>query len=165
MKESKIIYITGVSGCGKSTIGKLLSEKTGIPFYDGDDFHPSENIQKMKSGIPLNDSDRAGWLKVINSIAQEKSVKKGGIFACSALKSKYRETLEHGLIQKAIFVFLKGDYQTISKRIKERSGHFMPAHLLKSQFDDLEEPTNAVIINIDQDTGMIIDQIMEAIFS
>ena len=101
-----IIFIMGVSGSGKTTVGKLLHEQTGFPFFDADDFHPAANIEKMKAGVPLTDDDRAGWLRTLNALAKV-HVAAGAIIACSALKLKYREQLAQGL-QQVQWIYLKG---------------------------------------------------------
>ena len=154
----------GVSGSGKSTIGKMLSEKANIPFFDGDDFHPVENIEKMAVGLPLDDSDRQGWLHALNRLAIKEAKIKGAIIACSALKKSYRDILKNGLGEKCFFIFLKGDFETIKKRMEKRGGHFMPAHLLKSQFDALEPPEDALIFEIKIEPELIVETILEMIF-
>ena len=141
-----VLYIIGVSGCGKSTIGRSLSEKTGIPFYDGDDFHPAANIEKMKAGQALTDEDRWGWLAAINQFAQDTIQEGALIIACSALKEKYRRVLEKELEGKCKWIHLQLDFDLIAKRLEERSDHFMPPDLLASQFEDLEIPKNALHI-------------------
>jgi len=137
----------GVSGVGKTTIGLLLSKKTRIPFYDGDDFHPVVNKKKMEAGEPLNDSDRQGWLKSLNELAQKKQLEKGAIIACSALKKNYRQLLKQS-IKSIYFVHLEGGFELISERMKQRENHFMPPTLLKSQFDSLETPKKALTFSI-----------------
>ena len=159
MNEAKILYVMGVSGSGKSTIGKLLAEELDIPFFDGDDYHPEANIQKMSEGKPLNDEDRQGWLERLNELAKENTTN-GAVIVCSALKKKYRRLLESGL-NNARFVFLNGSFELISKRLKNRDGHFMPTDLLKSQFDTLEEPENAINVSIDQTPKAIVSDIVE----
>ena len=150
----------GVSGSGKTTIGRLLSEKTGIPFFDGDDFHSAANKEKMKAGNPLTDADRQGWLQSLNKLAIEESVKRGAIIACSALKEKYRKLLSENLDNPA-WVFLKGSFEIISHRMKNRTGHFMPPELLQSQFDTLEVPHSAIIVQIDNKPEAITDNIIQ----
>ena len=157
---NRIIYIMGVSGSGKTTIGRLLSEKTGIPFFDGDDFHSAENKEKMKGGSPLTDADRQGWLQSLNKLAKQESVKQGAIIACSALKEKYRKLLSENLDNPA-WVFLKGSFELISHRMKNRTGHFMPPELLQSQFDTLEDPQPAIAVKIDSDPEKITDNIIQ----
>jgi len=146
--ESKIIFIMGVSGVGKSTIGNLLAKKLKIPFFDGDDYHPEENILKMSEGKPLNDDDRFGWLQTLNQLAIQHLHKKGCVIVCSALKESYRKILKKNTEKEAAFVFLNGSFDEIKKRINNREGHFMSADLLKSQFDTLEVPKNAINIDI-----------------
>lgn len=146
--ETKIIFIMGVSGCGKSTIGSLLSQELAIPFFDGDDFHPESNIAKMSKGQALNDEDRLGWLQTLNQLAIKHAKLNGCVIACSALKNKYREILTHSIENTTKWVFLNGSFDQIKERINLRENHFMNADLLKSQFDILEEPENAIKIDI-----------------
>jgi carbohydrate kinase (thermoresistant glucokinase family) len=155
MMEKRIVYIMGVSGSGKTTIGELLAEKTGIPFFDADDFHSQANKEKMKTGHPLTDEDRKDWLQKINKLAIEQLKKNGAIIACSALKEEYRQTLCKG-IEKPLWVFLNGSYKVIYERIKNRKGHYMPASLLQSQFESLEIPVGAFTINIEKEPGEIV---------
>ena len=155
-----IIYIMGVSGSGKTTIGKKLSDKTGMPFYDGDDFHLPEKVEKMRKGQPLDDTDRADWLARINEIAREQATKKGAIIACSALKEKYRKVLTSGLTVPVFWIFLRGDFQIIEKRMKLRTDHFMPATLLASQFEALEVPTGAITVDIHDEPEKMVEAII-----
>jgi len=147
----------GVSGVGKTTIGTLLSSKTGIPFYDGDDFHPEANKNKMAAGHPLNDDDRKGWLTSLNKLSKEKQLQKGAIIACSALKESYRDQLKVD-IDQMYFLHLVGEYQLILDRIQQRSGHFMPPELLQSQFDTLETPSKALTFSITMTPEEITNQ-------
>ena len=153
--EKRIIYIMGVSGSGKTTIGQLLSQKTGIPFFDADDFHSAANKEKMKAGHPLTDEDRREWLHQINTLAIEQTPLKGAVIACSALKEKYRNVLSSG-IEKPLWVLLQGSYEIIYQRLKKRQGHYMPASLLQSQFDNLELPADALAVSIEKDPEEII---------
>ncbi len=138
----------GVSGCGKSTIGKLLAQELNIPFFDGDDFHPEANIKKMSSGQPLNDADRQGWLETLNDLAKKQLTKNSCVLVCSALKQKYRDTLCLDLEAQTKWVYLSGDFNQIYNRVNKRPDHFMPSELLQSQFDTLEEPKDALKIDI-----------------
>ena len=149
----------GVSGSGKSTIGLKLANELNISFFDGDDFHPDSNVEKMKSGIPLNDNDRKGWLEKLNQLALE-HLTNGAVIACSALKEKYRETLLSGLKEKGEIVYLKGTFDEIRFRLEQRKGHFMPIELLKSQFETLEEPEDVITVSIMKAPDTIIEEII-----
>ena len=162
MNSPLIVFVMGVSGSGKTTIGKLLAEKLTCPFYDGDDFHPEANIKKMAEGHPLNDSDREGWLQRLNQLAIAQN-KKGAVIVCSALKEKYRNTLTEGLEDNCRFVYLKGSMKVIRDRLSQRKGHFMPQELLKSQFETLETPKNALEVDIKQTPEKIVNSIVKAI--
>ena len=155
-----IYLIMGVSGAGKTTIGKALSQELGYPFYDADDFHPPENIAKMSQGIPLNDSDRLPWLLAIKTVINEKQKsQQNAIITCSALKKAYRNLLQNNSID-IIFIYLKGTYETILKRLQQRSKHFMKENMLMSQFKTLEEPQNAIIIDINLAVEEIVQEII-----
>lgn len=155
------VIVMGVSGSGKTTIGQLLAGRLGAPFYDGDDYHPPANVAKMAAGIPLDDDDRAGWLRVLASLITN-GLQQGhsGVVACSALKKSYRDRLR-GNSQQVRFVYLKGDLADIRTRIQEREDHFMKAVLLQSQFDTLEEPRHALTIDSTLEPNEIVDTIME----
>lgn len=134
------IIIMGVSGSGKSSVGFELSNRLGAKFIDGDDLHPKKNIKKMAENIPLNDDDRAPWLERLNDAAYSLYHKNElGFIVCSSLKREYRNRLREGN-PTMIFLYMKGDFDTILARLKARVGHYMPTTLLKSQFDALEEP-------------------------
>ena len=155
----KIIFIMGVSGSGKTTVGKLLAPLINVPFFDGDDLHAVSNIEKMKTGKPLSDEDRLIWLQKINKLARVQQQAEGAIIVCSALKEKYRSILNNNLINPQ-WIFLKGDYDLIYQRLNERKGHFMPPQLLRSQFSILEIPETIFTVNIDQPTAIIIQQLI-----
>lgn len=159
-----VIVVMGVSGCGKTTIGKLLSEKLGIPFFDGDDFHPEKNVTKMASGTPLNDEDRKPWLLDLASHIHHWNQKKGAVLACSALKKSYRQRLMSNTPPDTIiFVYLKGSKKLISNRLQERNGHYMPPELLNSQFEVLEEPQNAMTVPVHNSPETIVTTIINLI--
>lgn len=155
-----IIVILGVSGSGKTTIGKQLSEKLEIPFFDADDFHPQSNIDKMSGGNPLNDDDRYPWLFALANKIDEWSSKQGAILACSALKEKYRKLLSSNSDEKILWVHLSGSQSLIKERIEKRNGHFMNADLLSSQFNDLEVPEYGIQMNISETPEEIINTII-----
>jgi carbohydrate kinase (thermoresistant glucokinase family) len=155
-----IIYIMGVSGSGKTTIGKKLSDRMTIPFFDGDDFHLPKKVEKMRRGEPLTDSDRAEWLVTLNAIAREQATNKGAVIACSALKENYRNLLASELNIPVFWVFLRGNFETIENRMKLRTDHFMPAALLTSQFETLETPTDAITVDIVDNPEKIVEQII-----
>ena len=143
----KVIVLMGVSGSGKTTVGKLLADALGARFVDADDYHPIENKQKMQSGLALDDSDRLPWLKRLNALCLE--LREGHlVLACSALKASYRPILEEN--NPISWVFLSGSFNQIRERLESRSGHYMPPSLLSSQFNDLEPPEEALIVAIDQ---------------
>ncbi|WP_400077367.1 NADP-dependent phosphogluconate dehydrogenase [Winogradskyella sp. R77965] len=155
----KVIFIIGVSGSGKSTIGKMLADDLNIPFFDGDDFHSEGNIIKMSSGKPLNDKDRQGWLETLNELAKKQLKETSCVIVCSALKQKYRDTLSLGIENQTKWVHLSGSFNQIFERLNSRKGHFMPSELLQSQFNTLEEPKNAITIDISLNPKEIIDQV------
>jgi len=155
----KNIILMGVSGCGKTLIGKLLADKLNVSFFDGDDFHPEVNVEKMRSGEPLNDRDRLPWLKTLAAKIETMNREGGGVLACSALKQAYREILQRA-DAPVTFVYLKGDRDLIARRLAEREGHYMPAGLLDSQFRALEEPTDAITVSIDQTPQEIVGEIV-----
>lgn len=157
----KVIFIIGVSGSGKSTIGQLLSEVTNFPFFDADDFHPPENIEKMKAGIPLNDDDRAPWLLSINQFCVENLVKGDIIIACSALKEVYRKILSRDIKDQCEWVLLQGNMETIASRMADRSSHYMPVSLLQSQIDALEIPSYGMHLSLEEKPEMIVKQILD----
>ena len=159
---AKAIILMGVSGSGKTSVGKGLSEALGWPFYDGDDFHPQENVDKMAQGIPLNDEDRQPWLERLHSLISEHlETDRSLIVASSALKAKYREVLRGDLQSSVLFVHLAGSFELIQSRMENRSGHYMKAEMLRSQFRDLETPDDALTVSIDQPVGAIVDQIID----
>lgn len=153
----------GVSGSGKTTIGRQLSEKTGYNFYDADDFHSKENIDRMNAGIPLTDKERWPWLENIHDFVSGKIQTSDIILVCSALKQAYRKRLSSSIEKNCKWVFLEGDYHTILERLTSRTGHYMPTTLLQSQFDALEVPLEAIRIDIKMAPETIIDHIIEAI--
>lgn len=155
-----IIILAGVAGSGKTTIGRLLAGQLGRQFIDGDDLHSSGSVDKMKRGIALTDSDRLPWLNAIATmISRLAAGGQSAIIACSALKKSYREILR-GDNDNVLFVFLRGDFDLIEKRLRTRKEHFMQAGLLASQFADLEEPADALVVDISQAPTKIAEYII-----
>ncbi|WP_432698134.1 gluconokinase [Marinobacterium sp. YM272] len=158
---TKRYVVMGVSGCGKSSIGQMLAEKLGLKFFDGDDYHPPENVAKMRSGQPLNDDDRAGWLATLNKLLCDEP---SAVLACSSLKPAYRQTLRQG--NDAVFIYLKGDIDTIWQRHSQREGHYFNGRgMLESQFSELIEPgaDEAVQVCIDQPCEAVVEAILVAL--
>ncbi len=157
-----LIVLMGVAGSGKTTIGTLLGQRLGIPFFDGDDFHLAENRAKMAAGQPLTDDDRRPWLARINAhLRQQDRNDASTIVACSALKQHYRDILAEG-ISTLRFVYLRGTPALIGERMRARQGHFMPPALLDSQFATLEEPGDAIVVEVDAAPGEIVERIVGA---
>jgi gluconokinase len=158
---TRFFILMGVSGSGKTSVGKALAKHLGWEFYDADDFHPPANVAKMASGIPLDDADRAPWLAALHDLI-ESSLKadRPGVLACSALKTRYRTQLVDGN-QAVCIVYLKGSYELIWSRMQKRTDHYMKAEMLKSQFEALEEPTNALIADVALPVDEIVQQILE----
>jgi gluconokinase len=158
-----VIIVMGVSGSGKTTIGQALAEALHWSFSDADDFHNRENIEKMRSGIALTDKDREPWLRAIRAAIEHwKRDEPGHVLACSALKESYRDILGRNDAEVK-FVYLDGNLDLISRRLKERKGHFFNAALLRSQFDTLEIPRDALVVDIAGEPQEIVRTIIKAI--
>lgn len=156
-----IIILMGVSGVGKTTIGQLLAEQLQIPFYDGDDFHSATNVAKMQQHIPLTDRDRQAWLQTLHDLIQTlDNDHQSAVLACSALKSSYRQILQHAALNVR-FVFLHGSYELIQARLQHRQHHFMPADLLKTQFETLEIPDGVLAIEVNDAPSAIVKTIQQ----
>ena len=156
-----IVIVFGVSGAGKTTIGKLLAKRLAWRFLEADDFHPRVNVEKMRNGLPLTDEDRWPWLKLLREqIERSLAAKENAVLACSALKRRYRERLRVSSDVK--FVLLRGDYALVEKQLHSRRGHFMNLDLLQSQFADLEEPESdehAVTIELGRTPDELVEEI------
>ena len=154
-----ITIVMGVSGSGKTTVGKLLAQSLNWDFSDADDFHPSANIEKMSRGIPLEDADRLPWLLQLQAAIDRWLLEnKNVVLACSALKASYREMLCRDQ-QRMKIVYLKCSFQLLAARLTSRENHYMKADLLLSQLDTLEEPEDAIIIDASQPLEVILRQI------
>ena len=154
----QIVFIMGVSGSGKTTVGRRLADELSVRFIDGDDYHPPSNIEKMSHGIPLNDADRQPWLSKLNELAKSQ-MSSGCVIACSALKEIYRVQLIESIDTHLIWVYLKGDYDQVFERMKGRKDHFMDTEMLRSQFEILEEPSNAIEVDINNTIEVIVQKI------
>jgi gluconokinase len=161
--ESIRWVVMGVSGCGKSTVGQALATAQGVPYIEGDQFHPEANVAKMSAGIPLNDDDRAGWLLALQAQVRDAQQRNAGlVLSCSALKRRYRDLLRQG--DPALrFAHLNGPKELISARMQARANHYMPPSLLDSQFRDLE-PLQAdeagITLDIGEAPALLVGQIL-----
>ena len=156
-----VLILMGPMGCGKTTIGKMLAEKLGWAFYDGDDFHPKKNVEKMRAGIALTDEDRKAWLEKLHAnIRRWLRDKQNSILACSALKQAYRDIL--GVNQDTVkTVYLKGSYELLRQRIEGRQHPYMDKNLLRSQVETLEEPSDGLTVDISAPPETIVCIIMD----
>ncbi|MEJ2766309.1 gluconokinase [Photobacterium sp. MCCC 1A19761] len=161
MKPKKVL-VMGVSGCGKSLIGSKIAAALGLTFFDGDDYHPPENVAKMREGIPLTDADRYGWLRTLNQLFVERDT---AVVACSALKAHYRDILRENN-PELVIVYLQGTFDTIWLRHQQRANHYFNGEaMLRSQFEALEEPVagEALFIDIRQDVDAVVSAALSAI--
>ncbi|MEM8930637.1 MAG: gluconokinase [Acidobacteriota bacterium] len=155
----RIVVLMGVSGCGKTTVGTRLARALDWAFLDGDDFHPPENVRKMAAGTPLDDEDRWPWLRAIRAeIDRRVAADQPAVIACSALKAAYREVLGRGASLR--WVHLHGTFEQIAERLGRRQGHFMPPELLRSQFETLEAPDEAFVVDVQHPPDTLVDQIV-----
>ena len=159
--KTNFFIVMGVSGCGKTSVGEALAKRLGWDFYDADDFHPPANVAKMVDGIPLDDSDRAPWLALLHDkISSSLKADKPGVLACSALKERYRQQLMDGNDGVQI-IYLKGSYDLIWSRMSARKDHYMKPHMLKSQFDALEEPSGAITVDISTSVDEVVNEVLK----
>ncbi len=155
-----LFVVMGVSGCGKSSVADLLAKKTGGLYLDADSFHPATNKSKMAAGTPLTDEDRWDWLDALNRELKRQAASAGPVFlACSALRQIYRDRLADGL-DDVRFIYLKGSNECIRARLETRQNHYMPPTLLESQFATLEEPEDAILVDIERPLAEIIENIL-----
>ena len=164
MEGARIIVVMGVSGCGKTTVGKQVAAGLGCEFVEGDQYHCPQNIAKMASGQPLDDGDRRGWMDSLNQKLVE-VVNSGAraVLACSALKGTYRDWLTRGITDHLLFIYIKGDFDEINQRMQERQGHYMKANMLRSQFEALEEPQGVPAYHLVLGSDNIAKQVLDAL--
>lgn len=162
-----IVIVMGVAGSGKTTIGAQLADEFGWPFYEGDDFHPAANIDKMRSGVGLTDADRQPWLEALGNLIADLIAKDvSAVLACSALKSAYRDQLHKAAGSRADqvrFVYLRISPQAAEHRLQERKGHYMRAEMVQSQFEALEEPDDATAVDAMLSPNEAVAQIRHAL--
>jgi gluconokinase len=157
-----IVVLMGVSGSGKTTIGKILADRLGWTFVEGDDFHPAANVAKMHAGIPLTDADRAPWLAALRERIDAATARGENIvLACSALKHAYQDYLEQHEPDNVRYVYLHGSEELIQQRLAARKGHFMNPNLLHSQFEVLEAPTHAIRVEVSGAPEAVADEIRQ----
>jgi gluconokinase len=152
-----VLVIMGVAGSGKTTVGELLARKLGWDFYDADRFHPEENVEKLRQGIPLTDEDRLPWLSLVRGFIA--GLEAPAVIACSALKQSYRDYLKEGN-REVEFIYLKGSFDLIRRRLEERKGHFAGVEILGGQFEALEEPENVLTEDVERDPETIAGDII-----
>jgi gluconokinase len=158
MAKGLVIVIMGVSGSGKTTVGKLIAQRIHFPFVDGDDLHSKANKEKMRAGLPLTDADRLPWLETLSDmISRWLAGRERIVLACSALEESYRRVLIKDPASTPI-IFLKGSFELITKRLAQRKGHFFNRDLLPSQFAILEEPKDAIILDASETPDAIVKQ-------
>ena len=155
--------VMGVSGCGKTTVGEQLAQKLALPFYDADDFHSKANIDKMAHGTPLTDDDRRDWLAALATKLGEWEKAGGAVLACSALKEKYRTTLQSESREPLHWVFLDGPKELLLERMGGRKGHYMHQNMLDSQLATLERPAYALQLSIKNTPEELVEQIVAAL--
>jgi gluconokinase len=156
-----IVVVMGVTGAGKTTVGRLLAARLGATFLDADDFHPVANVEKMRLGAALTDEDRWPWLARLNGALREhEACGTAAVLACSALKASYRKVLLDELAD-ARLVYLRGSRETIAARLAARRGHYMNPALLDSQFAALEEPAEAIVAEVDAEPSSVVASLEE----
>jgi gluconokinase len=155
-----VIVLMGVSGSGKTTVGKILADQLGWSFVEGDDYHPPANVEKMRAGVPLNDEDRRPWLAALRErVDRACAAGEDLVLACSALKHAYQDYLERHDPACVHYVYLHGSEELIKKRLAARKGHFMNPDLLQSQFETLEPPADAIRVDVSGSPEEVVREI------
>ncbi len=161
---AEIVVVMGVAGSGKTTVGRMLADAIHCPFLEGDTLHSPANVEKMSHGIPLTDADRGPWLSAIHvRMVDAYHHRDSLVVGCSALKQSYRRILDEGL--PAIWVYLKGSPELIQQRMLARANHFMKANMVASQFTALEEPPDALVVDVSAPPDAIVERILSQIRS
>lgn len=159
----RAVLLMGVSGSGKTTVGLELAARLHWDYLDADDYHPAENVAKMRAGRPLTDEDRAPWLERLHGLLRERlAADEPLVLGCSALKRRYREVLGVGDPRIAL-VYLRGSAELIGARLRERRGHYFDPALLQSQLDALEPPEDALVVNVDDPPGSLAEEILRGL--
>jgi gluconokinase len=158
----RILLIMGVAGSGKTTLGQRAAAALGWPYFEADDFHSAANKAKMAAGTPLNDEDRAPWLAALRAkMDAERAAGRSAVFTCSALKERYRGVLMGGA-DNVVLVYLSGDFETILARVGSRQGHYMKADMVRSQFEALEPPKDALTLDVRESPDALLAKILAA---
>jgi gluconokinase len=162
-----VVVVMGVSGSGKTTVGQALAARLGWPFEDADDLHPAANVEKMRRGIALTDEDREPWVRAVSRAIHDHVARgQDAVLACSALRKRHRDVMRaHVDAERLRFVYLRGTYEEIDRRLRARVGHFMPESLLKSQLDAMEEPApgEALVVDIAPPVPAIVEAIVRGL--
>lgn len=165
--QRPVVVVMGVSGCGKSTIASELAARFDVPFFEGDEYHPQANVDKMSNAIALTDEDRWPWLAILGEAIGKAATEKGGALAsCSSLKAVYRERLAEAIGHPVVFAYLDGSRELLMERMSARENHYMPTSLLDSQLDTLEKPganEPAITVSIDNTVEGIVNEVQTAI--
>jgi gluconokinase len=163
VSRTRIVLVTGVSGSGKTTIGTRVAARLGWAYYEGDDFHSAASRARMARGEPLAEADRAPWLAALRACMDEVRAAGGrAVFSCSALRRAHREVLLGG-VDDVLLVHLAGDYETIHARVAARQGHWFEAGLVRSQFETLEPPADALTLDVREPVDTLIERIVAAV--